>query len=265
MSNEHIDYINKKTMRYSVSQYAEAQRYGLTKSESAALDYVKDAVDKPILDIGIGGGRTVEALLQISNDYVGIDYVDDMVVECKLKLPGICFKQGDARKLSSFQNNSFQTIMFSMNGISMVDHKGRIDILNEVYRLLTPGGAFLFSTYNLDNRDHMKLFQSPKFIFSKNPLRLVVRSLRYAKNILISIFNRFRYKRLEIHTDVYSIVNDRCHNYATMLYYITYQNQINQLTNVGFDGSVVAFDLSGDLIETETQSDSIFYVARKPR
>lgn len=264
MSNEHIDYINKKTMHHSVSEYAESQQDGLTKSENAALDYVKDAVDKPILDIGIGGGRTVEALLQISKDYVGIDYVDDMVVECKQKYPDVNFKQGDARKLSSFQDNSFQTIMFSMNGISMVDHKGRIDILNEVYRLLSPGGAFLFSTYNLDNKVHMKFFQPPKFIFSTNPLRLVVRSLRYAKNSLISMINRFRYKRLEIQTNEYSIVNDICHNYATMLYYITYPNQIKQLTNVGFDSSVVAFDLSGNVIETETQSNSIFYVARKP-
>lgn len=261
MPNEHIDRINKKTMRGSVADYA--RQDALTKSEEAALNYVSDAADNPILDIGIGGGRTVAALRQVSKDYVGIDYVNEMVMECRKKFPGVHFEQEDARKLTSFENNSFHSIMFSMNGISMVDHEGRIEILKEVYRLLSPGGAFLFSTYNQDNADYKKLFRFPKFMFSMNPLKLGVRGLRYAYNLLIAMYNRSRFRRLEVHTDEYSIVNDKCHNYATMLYYITQANQYKQLTSVGFDRDIVAFDSSGNLIKNSTPDDSIFYVARK--
>ncbi len=261
MPNEHIDRINKKAMRGSVADYARLE--ALTKSEKAALNYVSETVDNPILDIGVGGGRTVKALCQISKDYVGIDYVDEMIVACRKKFPGVRFMQGDARDLTSFENNSFHTIMFSMNGISMVDHEGRIKILQEVYRLLSPGGAFLFSTYNQDNVDHNKLFRFPKFVFSTNPLKLGTRGLRYACNLLIVMYNRSRFRKLEVYTDEYSIVNDECHNYATMLYYITQTNQYKQLTSVGFDRDIVAFDASGHLIKDGTPNDSIFYVARK--
>ncbi|NOX80283.1 MAG: class I SAM-dependent methyltransferase [Deltaproteobacteria bacterium] len=262
MPHEYIDHINKKTMRGSVAEYA--RQNTLTKSEEAALNYVSDAADNPILDIGIGGGRTVAALRRVSKDYVGIDYVNEMVMECRKKFPGVRFEQRDARKLTSFENNSFHTIMFSMNGISMVDHEGRMEILQEVYRLLSPGGVFLFSTYNQDSADYRKLFRFPEFMFSKNLLKSGVRSLRYACNLLIAVYNRSRFRRLETYTDEYFIVNDKCHNYATMLYYITQANQYKQLTSVGFDRDIIAFDSSGNLIKNGTPDDSIFYIARKP-
>jgi len=201
-----------------VAEYA--GHNALSKAETAALNHINGAVDQPILDIGIGAGRTVEALHQISKDYVGVDYVREMVEECKKKYPDVRFEQGDARNLSLFEDCYFQTIMFSMNGISMVDHDGRIEILKEAYRLLRPGGTFLFSTYNIDNVDYKKLFRFPEFVFSKNPIRLSVRALRYGYNLFIAMYNRFRFIKHEVHTDEYSMINDMCHNYATMLYYI---------------------------------------------
>jgi len=248
-------------MREVVAEYA--WQDDLSKAEMAALNHVKDTADKPILDIGVGGGRTVTALREVSKDYIGMDYVIEMVEECKMKFPGVQFEQGDARNLTSFKDNHFHTIMFSMNGISMVDHKGRLEILKEAYRLLQPGGVFLFSTYNKDNPDYKKLFRFPKFMFSFHPLKLGIRGIKYAYNLMIAMKNRFKFRKHEIHTDEYSMVNDMCHNYATMLYYISQPIQHAQLVAAGFESDIVVFDLSGNRVNHDSISDSLFYVARK--
>jgi len=262
MKNKHIDHINKRTMRVSVSDYNFQDQ--LTPHESAALSEIDTHRDLPILDIGIGGGRTVKSLSEFSSNYVGIDYVHEMVTECQNKFPDLSFQQGDARDLSSFEDGSFNTIIFSMNGISMVDHEGRIQVLKEMYRLLSPGGAFLFSTYNLDNMNYKKYFHFPTFQFSANPLKFGVRTLRFSKNMLISLKNRLAFRKHETYTDEYAIINDKCHNYGTMLYYLTKSSQEKQLKSIGFSPEIKAFDLLGNLIQSETDDDSIFYIARKP-
>lgn len=73
-----------------------------------------------------------------------MDYVCEMVTECQRKFPDVRFEHGDARDLSRYEDGSFYLVMFSLNGISMVDHQGRMKILKEVYRILAPGGSFLF-------------------------------------------------------------------------------------------------------------------------
>ena len=262
MTHKHIDRINQKTMSEAVAEYTWGTE--LSKAEKAALNHVTGATDKPILDIGVGAGRTVAALREVSKDYIGVDYVSEMVEECKKKFPDVQFEQGDARNLISFNDNYFHTIMFSMNGISMVDHHGRLEILKEAYRLLRPGGVFLFSTYNKDNPIHKKLFRFPEFMFSFNPLKLGVRGIRYTYNLMIAMKNRFKFRKHEIHTSEYSMVNDVCHNYATMLYYISQSNQFAQLVSAGFDKNIVVFDLSGNIVNGDSSSGSLFYVARKP-
>lgn len=257
-----IDRINRSTMASSATQYAEIE--GLTPPETAALQHITINENDPILDLGVGGGRTVRPLLDISKDYLGVDYVEEMVEVCRQKYPGCRFEQGDARKLEQFDDDSFQMVFFSMNGISMVDHYGRLQILSEVHRILKPGGYFLFSTYNIDSEDHRKLLHLPRFQFSTNPIRTLVRCARFTRNLLISINNRVRYRRHEIHTAEYSIINDRCHNYSTMLYYISLEEQKKQLVETGFDEeTILAFDLSGSRIDEPINHDSIFYLVTK--
>lgn len=261
MNDNSIDQLNKKTMCDSVSHYA--QRDQFTAAEQSAINCISNLKEQAILDIGVGGGRTVKPLLQLSNNYTGLDYVEEMVQECRSQYPGISFKQADARDLSEFKDNSFQLIMFSMNGISMVDHEGRIKILNEVFRLLSPGGYFLFSTYNQDNSDYKKLFQLPYYSASLNPLKFAVRSIRFFREVVIMTRNRLKYKNLEFISDQYAMINDKCHHYATMLYYITHANQKKQLIAAGFSEDIQSFDLDGAQIKSHTNDDSIFYVAKK--
>ncbi len=249
-------------MRCSVSSYASKE--ALTDAELAAFEHIGDIEEAPVLDLGMGGGRTVTALRKFSKNYTGLDYVEEMVEECQQKFPGVCFEKGDARDLSKFPDNCFSTVLFSMNGISMVDHQGRMQILTEVHRVLSPGGTFLFSTYNQENKAYRALFQFPEFNRTKNPIRMGVRVLKYSRILFLMAYNRYRLKKFEFYSDEYAIVNDKCHHYATMLYYISKPKQLEQLDSVGFDSSrVLAYDLAGKKIVNNTLDDSIFYVAVK--
>ena len=134
----------------------------------------------------MGAGRTVAALTSIADSYVGVDYVPEMVAHCRTRFPAVQFEQSDARAMPQFSDQSFDLIVFSCNGICMVDHAGRLAILSEVRRLLRPRWFFfMFSTYNRNSKEHNMVFRLPHFRFSANPVRLLVRSARFVGNTLL--------------------------------------------------------------------------------
>lgn len=242
-----IDTINRRTMQAAVKQYA--SHSGLEIDEKNAFASITSEFSgKRILDIGVGGGRTVEALLKISNNYIGVDYVQEMVDSCRDSFPNVRFEHADARAMPQFANDSFDVIVFAWNGICMVNHEGRLAILREIRRLLSPGGVFIFSTYNRNSREHDSWFRFPRFQRSDSLLKFPEAGARFLAHTLIGACNRLRFWRHEKATPEYSIINDRCHNYRTMLYYITFHEQQKQLTASGF-GQCTAYDSDGNLVD----------------
>jgi len=255
------DSINRQTMRESVDSYSLHEE--LSAPEQRVFSEMGDEVrNKPILDLGVGGGRTTAALLQISGDYIGVDYMPEMVKACRSRFPDIRFEHADARSMPQFADRSFKLIVFACNGVSMVDHAGRIAILHEVRRLLTADGIFVFSTYNKNCAEYERWFEFPSFNQTKNPIKLAVRVARFALDATRGLINRLRYLRHEVHTDEYSIINDRCHSYATLLYYTSIENQLKQLKVAGFHGVPTIYDIAGRLAEATSRSDSLTYVVR---
>ena len=246
-----------------VAQYSRPSELSL--AEQATLDRVAAlAQGKPVLDIGVGGGRTVEALLGISDDYLGIDNSQAMVDACRKRYPGVRFELADARALAEVADASIFLVVFSCNGIGMVSHADRLRILGEVNRVLRPGGIFVFSNHNRNSPEFRRGFRFPSFAWSLNPLRMAVRSLRFASETALSLRNRRRFRPHEVHGEEYSIINDLCHHYGTMLYYLTLDKQRQQLIDTGFEAGAEAFDLAGRPVRDDTSDDSIAYIARKP-
>jgi SAM-dependent methyltransferase len=77
----YMDRINRGTWRRRgpLRQFGTASGW-LEPGEQVAIEYVAPFVrDTPILDIGVGGGRTAPLLAALSADYRGIDYLAEMV------------------------------------------------------------------------------------------------------------------------------------------------------------------------------------------
>jgi ubiquinone/menaquinone biosynthesis C-methylase UbiE len=262
--NEVIDSINGSTMRKPkiVDYYANVA--GLGRQERAAVDSIANAIrDQPLLDIGVGGGRTTAALLDISRDYLGVDYSADMIAASRRRFPGVRFEHMDARNMSKIPDASIAAAMFAWCGICMVSHEDRLKVLSEVFRILRPGGYFLFSTYNMASWEHTAGFRFPELQWTWNPAKLGVRLLRLPFATMRRIANRRRFLPLEVRTPEYSIINDVSHDYATMLYYISLESQRRQLANAGFQRDAVAFDVNGRTIVGGSEDAAILFVARK--
>lgn len=260
------DTVNRHIMadRSIVSGYSRWNE--LSPPEAAALARISaEAKGRPILDVGVGGGRTVSALRAVSDDYLGIDYSQPMVESCRRAYKGVRFEHADARDLSRWPDGSFFLAVFSCNGLGMVGHADRIAILREVRRVLAPGGAFLFSTHNRASSEATAGFQFPDLDPAWNPARMAVRLLRFARRTAVRLRNRRRLRDLVEHGDGYSILNDECHDYGTMLYYVDLKAQLRQLREAGFSGDFEAWDLSGRPTNENSRDGSVTLLVRTPR
>jgi ubiquinone/menaquinone biosynthesis C-methylase UbiE len=130
-----------------VASYYAALNY-LTPCEKLLFQsYIKPEMN--VLDLGVGGGRTTAYLSRIASRYVGIDYSEAMVQACEKKFPHLDFRLADASDLSSFEEESFDVIVFSFNGIdSVIPNEKRLRCLCECWRVLRPEGVLIFSAHN---------------------------------------------------------------------------------------------------------------------
>ena len=115
---------------------------------TALLSVAAEARGRPILDIGVGGGRTTSLLRLVSDDYVGIDYTPAMVAACRRNYPDADVRLGDVRDLAEFGADRFSLAVFSYNGLDAVDHGDRARALAEIRRVLAPGALLVYSTHN---------------------------------------------------------------------------------------------------------------------
>jgi ubiquinone/menaquinone biosynthesis C-methylase UbiE len=130
-----------------IASYYAALNY-LTPCEKLLFQsYIKLGMN--VLDLGVGGGRTTAYLSRIASRYVGIDYSEAMVQACKKKFPHQDFCLADASDLSLFEDESFDAVVFSFNGIdSVIPDEKRLRCLRECWRVLRPEGVFIFSAHN---------------------------------------------------------------------------------------------------------------------
>ena len=232
---------------------------GLTElfpSEKVLFEKLSSRIENArILDIGVGGGRTTQYLLPKAAEYTGLDYVPEFIERVKKKYQIGNFIVGDARDLNEFEDEAFDFVLFSFNGIDAVSHGDRLRILREMHRVLKKGGMIMFSSHNRDYRHFRRPYwlMEPKF------------SASFAKNLLSYVYflpRHFQMRKLEIFNDEYAIVNDQDHRFSLLVYYIGIGQQIKQLEDIGLS-DVKAYNMRGDRVTADKDSFWIYYLATK--
>jgi ubiquinone/menaquinone biosynthesis C-methylase UbiE len=102
-----------------------------------------------ILDIGVGGGRTVPFLASIAGRYVGVDYSGEMIAICHQKFPDLEFHTANAADLSLFGEHSFDVVVMAFNSMDyVIPDESRFSCLREIGRVLSNEGLLIFSSHN---------------------------------------------------------------------------------------------------------------------
>jgi SAM-dependent methyltransferase len=102
-----------------------------------------------VLDVGVGGGRTTGYLASRAKRYLGVDYSDAMIGECRKRFPRHKFMVADATNLATIADDSFDLTLFSFNGIDCIPADNeRIACLAELRRVTRPAGRIIISSHN---------------------------------------------------------------------------------------------------------------------
>jgi ubiquinone/menaquinone biosynthesis C-methylase UbiE len=244
----------------SSSVYRQYLSRKLTPSEVACLrKYDSHIAEHDVLDIGVGAGRTTSYLAKRARCYEAIDFSAVMVRYMRKSMPEVRTRQADFRDLSVFDDGSFDFVFAPNNVIDALSHDGRMQALNEAFRVLRPGAHLALSSHNLNYRN---AFKSPRLEWTFNPLRLAARCGRY----LSSCFNYFRLKPMLQVNPEYAVLNDPGHNFACLHYYVSRSVMGTQLSRVGLRLEDV-FDSTGQEVSKgldDCESPTLLYVCQRP-
>jgi SAM-dependent methyltransferase len=105
-------------------------------------------IEGDVLEVGCGEGRGIEEIIPLSDSYIGVDKIGEVIVNLKAKYPAGDFRQAVIPPFLDFKNNSFDTIV----SFQVIEHI-RDDklFLQEIYRMLKPGGKAVISTPNINH------------------------------------------------------------------------------------------------------------------
>jgi len=261
-----FDRINRRAyqQRGVLRQFGAASGW-LEPGERLAVELVAEAArDAPVLDIGIGGGRTAPLLRQISADYRGIDYTPAMVAVARRRYPDAVFLEMDARKLA-FPDDSFALAVFSYNGIDSIDLGGRRQVLQEVFRVLRPGGCFVFSALN--RRNAPAAGHWPDWTVFRDAGRSPAGWLRAIARLLVGGLNRLRRARLFRAGLNVAVGQIAAHNFSLVTLFVSLEEQLKELRSAGFSvEAIFAPDGTPVPVDGAQAGDAPWYnyVVRKP-
>lgn len=229
----------------------------LTPVETTALVKYRAAfVNRDVLDIGVGTGRTTLHLQPMAHRYEGIDYSPVMVRHMRAAMPGAAVRQIDMRDLSAFDEAGFDTVFATGDVLDTVSHADRLRTLREAARVLRPGGLFMFSSHNLACR---RAGHFPTLGVSAHP----VAQARHVARWLRQLANHARIARLRQARDGHALLNDAGHDFACLHYYVDPAAQRRQLVDAGFE-LIDVIDASGHCVGADDacpESPSLMFVA----
>lgn len=242
--------------RWLVRLYA---RGDLRPAEQAVLAAHRDELAGRTLELGPGAGRLTRHLVALGGEVCGLDISPAMVRRCRRELPEAEFSVGDMRDLSRFATASFDAVVASYNVIDVFGPEDRRATLEQVRRVLRPGGLLVLCTHNLANADAGGI-APPTKVRRSDPLRLAYDAAR----VPLRLYNHRRLRRLEYRAADHAVINDISHNFAMVMHYVDRDAQTAQLARAGF-AEVACVDRYGAPVapgEHAPHSADLHFVAR---
>ena len=117
----------------------------LLKKSMLAYKYASEIIKGKVLEIGCGNAYYVEKMAGLVDEYVLLDKFKTKAVESVLKIKNVKFIQTVVPPLSQLPDNSFDYVLC----FQVIEHIQKdLNLIEEIYRVLKPGGIFLVSTPN---------------------------------------------------------------------------------------------------------------------
>lgn len=137
------DFYNRHAGKYHQFIKKEAF-YNIYLEVPATLSMLGEVKGKRVLDLGCGSGINTQTLRKSGADVSGIDFSREMIETARKEFPDIDFRVGSALELP-YRDNEFDIVVAFL----VMEHiKELSKAFAEVFRVLKPGGVFVFSTGN---------------------------------------------------------------------------------------------------------------------
>jgi ubiquinone/menaquinone biosynthesis C-methylase UbiE len=111
---------------------------------------------RPVWDFGCGPGQTTKYLKDLGIEISGLDLSEKMLEQARTIHPGITFRKGNILELE-FQNDSIAGVVAFYAIVHFTDEQVGT-AFREVFRVLRPGGIFLFTYHSGEEIIHLSEF-----------------------------------------------------------------------------------------------------------
>lgn len=256
----------------SYVQFTGAAGGFLNGGEAAALIRVAPSCrGVPILDIGVGSGRTTALLQLMSDRYVAADYAPNMIEAFSTLFPHLPAHVADARDLHMFDAGQFGLVVFSNNGIDTVAHDERTRVLLEFARVLTASGTLVFSTLNrggMSFRENPFQLKRPTTSWTFAPRKWIMNSGRRLLDpagIWRGIVNWLGNRSHTSDHGTWALAPLAAHDYALVMHFTTLTDIRELAAETGFEIVSIFADYGAEIAPAATESgaDNFTVVARR--
>lgn len=136
---------------------------------------VKEEISGNVLELGCGEGRGIEMILPKVDSFLGLDKIDEVIQNLTERFPGGQFMQSIFPPVDILESGIFDFII----SFQVIEHV-REDrfFLEEIYRLLRPGGLAVLTTPNI------------KMSLSRNPWHVREYTAKELTELSKSIFDK---------------------------------------------------------------------------
>lgn len=240
--------------------------------QAAVLGLAGVARSRPVLDVGVGAGRTTGLLRLLSDEYVGVDYAPAMVERARRAHPGADIRLGDARDLGDLPDGHFALVLCSNNAVDALDRAGRARAMAAMAAKVAPGGALVVQSLNRDGKSYgERPFQWHR---PGNPPDLSVRHLarrafHYGRHPAAPVQRAAAFRegsRLAEDHGEWALAPLAAHDFTLLVHFTTLGAFRRELAAVGLDARLVLDAETGLPVSEGAEhdgADSFYAIARK--